>query len=191
MKRIIMVLVCLLPLAASAETVYVREQGTADMRSGPLATDPVVKTVRSGNSLTVIERGEEAIHVRDDNGNEGWISSFRLTDEKPKSLLLLAAETKLKEANKELAKANKRIQKLEDELKKAQGELKTAQDAPEPVPAADSGAPEIAANRPGFRMDVLWILISFAMLVAGFAVGALWLRERTRRKLGGMHIRVN
>jgi SH3 domain protein len=39
-------------------------------------------------------------------------------------------------------------------------------------------------------LDFLWLGISFAMLVVGLALGAVWWRERYRRKLGGMYLRV-
>lgn len=39
-------------------------------------------------------------------------------------------------------------------------------------------------------LDFLWLGVSFAMLLVGFALGAIWLRERNRRKLGGMYLRI-
>lgn len=39
-------------------------------------------------------------------------------------------------------------------------------------------------------LHFLWLGISFAMLIIGFAAGAIWLREVNRKKLGGMYLRV-
>ncbi len=39
-------------------------------------------------------------------------------------------------------------------------------------------------------LDFLWLGVSFAMLLVGFGLGAIWLRERNRRKLGGMYLRI-
>lgn len=39
-------------------------------------------------------------------------------------------------------------------------------------------------------LDLRWVVVSFAMLLIGFGVGVWWLRERNRKKLGGMHLRV-
>ncbi|MFQ5937074.1 MAG: TIGR04211 family SH3 domain-containing protein [Acidiferrobacterales bacterium] len=39
-------------------------------------------------------------------------------------------------------------------------------------------------------LDYLWLGISFAMLSVGFLLGVVWLRQRNRRKLGGMHLRI-
>ena len=40
------------------------------------------------------------------------------------------------------------------------------------------------------QLDFLWLGVSFAMLLIGFGLGAIWLRERNRRKLGGMYLRI-
>lgn len=39
-------------------------------------------------------------------------------------------------------------------------------------------------------LDFLWLGISFAMLVIGLGLGAVWWRERYRRRLGGMYLRI-
>ena len=35
-----------------------------------------------------------------------------------------------------------------------------------------------------------WLALSFAMLIIGFVAGVVWLRERNRKKLGGMYLRI-
>ena len=35
-----------------------------------------------------------------------------------------------------------------------------------------------------------WLALSFAMLILGFVAGIVWLRERNRKKLGGMYLRI-
>lgn len=39
-------------------------------------------------------------------------------------------------------------------------------------------------------LHFLWLGISFAMLIVGFAAGVIWLREVNRKKLGGMYLRI-
>lgn len=61
---------------------------------------------------------------------------------------------------------------------------------PEP-PAADAGSPApvvAAADSAGISYGC--VALSFAMLVLGFVAGAVWLRERNRKKLGGMYLRI-
>jgi hypothetical protein len=47
-----------------------------------------------------------------------------------------------------------------------------------------------AAANTGFGFSYLWLGISFAMLVIGFAAGVRWLRESIRKRSGGMYLRV-
>lgn len=63
-------------------------------------------------------------------------------------------------------------------------------DGPLPPPAAETPTlwQRIAARLGA--VDFLWLGISFAMLVVGLALGAVWWRERYRRKLGGMYLRI-
>ncbi len=56
--------------------------------------------------------------------------------------------------------------------------------APEAPTAWQRLAARVAA------LDFLWLGISFAMLLVGLALGAVWWRERYRRKLGGMYLRI-
>jgi hypothetical protein len=47
-----------------------------------------------------------------------------------------------------------------------------------------------AAAGAGFGFSLGWLLVSFAMLGIGFFAGVRWLRERIRRRSGGMYLRV-
>ncbi len=55
--------------------------------------------------------------------------------------------------------------------------------------SSKSGKP-VTGGKDGIQVYLLWIGISFAMLVVGFISGVTWLRERYRKRLGGMHLRV-
>jgi SH3 domain protein len=63
-------------------------------------------------------------------------------------------------------------------------------DEPLPAGAAEEPDPYARFLRLLRSVDVLWAGISFAMLLIGFGVGVIWLRERHRRKLGGMYLRI-
>ncbi len=56
--------------------------------------------------------------------------------------------------------------------------------AAEPNPPCPSPCVESA----GFAYG--WLALSFAMLILGFVAGVVWLRERNRKKLGGMYLRI-
>ena len=64
-----------------------------------------------------------------------------------------------------------------------------------PVAASNPQAPEVSPPPPspcaetaGFSYG--WLALSFAMLILGFVSGIVWLRERNRKKLGGMYLRI-
>lgn len=62
-------------------------------------------------------------------------------------------------------------------------------DGPLPPPVENTSRwQRIVAAMAG--LDFLWLGVSFAMLLVGFGLGAIWLRERNRRKLGGMYLRI-
>lgn len=192
MKNRIMIVLLLLgfPLTALAETVYVKERQTVALRDGVTPEAQSLKNVATGVSMEVVERTATHIKVRLDDGAEGWIQAALLTSEKPTAFRILAAETRQKQAETEAAKLKAESIKLKAEIGKLQARLSQQPSPAEPAAAPESAEPEPAVKNGPFRVNLLWIAISFAMLVIGFVAGVAWLRERTRRKLGGMHIRV-
>ncbi len=62
-------------------------------------------------------------------------------------------------------------------------------DEPQMGPASPVGATERFYNFLK-SLHFLWLGISFAMLIIGFAAGVIWLREVNRKKLGGMYLRI-
>jgi len=183
---IVLALLCL-PALAQAETVYVKERQTVALRDGVTPEAQSLKNVATGVSLEVVERTPTHIKVRLDDGTEGWISAALLTNDKPTAFKILAAETKQKQAESEAAKLKAEVAKLQARLNQQQQQQSEA--AEKPAPAAPETSPTVASKP--FSLDLIWIAISFAMLGIGFVAGVAWLRERTRRKLGGMHIRVS
>ncbi len=167
-----------------AETVYIQERQVASIRSGPTAGDEVVGQAATGIGLELIEQNETHAKVQSADGVEGWVANGLITRKKPAAMRILSAETRLKQAQKQAGKLSQRVKTLEKELKNKQSAVIETAEAQVSEPAA-------AAFPEQFSFNLLWIGISFAMLIAGFVAGVVWLRERTRRKLGGMHIRVS
>lgn len=181
---IVLALLCL-PAMAQAETVYVKERQTVSLRDGVTPEAQVLKNVATGVSLDVVERTDTQVKVRLADGTEGWIAAALLTNDKPTAFKILAAETKLKQSEAEVAKLKAELVKLQAKMNQ-QPQVEAA-----PKPELDQPEPAPKVTIKPFTIDLIWIGISFAMLIAGFVAGVAWLRERTRRKLGGMHIRVS
>ena len=181
-------LLLLLGLPVMADTVYVQERLTTTIRADQAPDSAVVGRVHTGLGLEVLEQGDTSIKVRTADGIEGWIAKTFITSDKPSAMRILAAETRLKAVQAENDRLTGQVKSLQEKLKAA--ETKTAP-APEPAQKpVETASPAPNAIHTGIS-EILWLAISFAMLITGFVVGVLWLRERTRRKLGGMHIRVN
>jgi hypothetical protein len=184
--------------AAHAETVYVAERLRIGLRAEVVETSPVVKTVETGTPLEVIEHFDKLTRVRDPQGAEGWIEARYLSPEPP-------ARQQLSKLQDDLAKSRAQAAEAQAQFKKAQATLaeqaekirqleqQTADKPPAPVaPAAPKAPPPVipAAANTGSGFSYLWLGISFAMLVIGFATGVRWLRESIRKRSGGMYLRV-
>ena len=181
-------LLLLLGLPAIADTVYVRERMSTTIRADQSPDSAIVGKVQTGSGLDVLEQGDSSVKVRTADGIEGWIAKAYITSDKPAAMRILAAETRLKAVQAENDRLTRQVKSLEEKLKAAAA---SAAPAPEAVQKqAEASPPAASASFTGIP-EILWFVISFAMLITGFVVGVWWLRERTRRKLGGMHIRVN
>lgn len=120
---------------------------------------------------------------------------------------LTASQIRLKEVEASLAQESAKSMELTNQL--AQQAVVTelavaqAQALEEPVESASGGSgdePQMGLVSPvgaterfyNFlkSLHFLWLGISFAMLIIGFAAGVIWLREVNRKKLGGMYLRI-
>jgi len=174
-----------LSVPAMADSVYVKERLSVSIRADKTPDAAVVGRAQTGTSLDVLEQGDTYTRVRTPDGVEGYIANSSLTHDKPAAMRLLASETKLKAAKSDNDRLAAQVKSLQDQLKKAE-----ETPAP-PPPVAPAPASQVKPAAMISLPNVLWLAISFAMLITGFIIGVIWIRERTRRKLGGMHIRVN
>lgn len=189
---------------ARAETLYVAERMLVALRAEAGDAAPTVKTVETGAPLEVLERQDRFVHVRDQQGTDGWVEARYLTTDPPARLQLAALQQELTKSRAQATDAQAQLKKTQatvaeqsarmTELEKDAAE-KTA--APPPVAPAPAPAPVVTAKPDtttaageDFQFSFGWLAISFAMLGIGFAGGILWLRESIRRRSGGMYLRV-
>jgi uncharacterized protein YgiM (DUF1202 family) len=191
------ILLFLIGLPAIADTVYIKERLSASIRADQAPDAAVVGRVQTGTGLELLEQGDVYAKVRTADGVEGWVAKNLVTTDKPAAMRILAAETRLKAARAQTASLTKEVKALQEKLKAAEASAAKAQQSEAPQPASGpvpTPTPVEQAEKTTPAMpapDLLWLAISFAMLITGFVIGVIWLRERTRRKLGGMHIRVS
>ncbi len=120
---------------------------------------------------------------------------------------LTAVKVRLKEAEASLAQESAKSAELTNQLAAqaaatefAVAQAQALQEPVEPGVVGSGDEPQIGLAAPlgtterfyNFlkSLHFLWLGISFAMLIIGFAAGAIWLREVNRKKLGGMYLRI-
>jgi SH3 domain protein len=201
MRRVLLLLALtgLSPLAA-AETAYITDQLYITLREGQANDTAAIKTVVAGTRLEVLQRLAGFALVKEPQGAEGWVAERYLTADAPARNRLDSVSAELKQVQadasalrNQLAAAQKALVDEQQKGRALDARLREAAAGATAIAPAAAPTPETVAEpapqRRGF-FSLPWAAISFAMLLAGFGLGVLWLRERTRRKLGGMHIRV-
>lgn len=137
----------------SAETRYVSDQLEVTLRRGPTLSHAVLKMLKSGTALEVLENDAETGHtrVKINNGMEGWVLSRYLSTEPTARMQL---EKMVKEMNRtensensvlaqlktirtEYGNANQRIAQLEIEKKRLEEELASIKHAAANVMSID------------------------------------------------------
>ncbi len=207
MLRFVGIILLILPFSVAAESVYVTDQLTIGIFSGPNEQPPELKRANSGDLLEVVERAEGAVKVRDAAGIEGWVSVNLVSSAKPVRAQLGAARAEVDRLELALTATKAQLQSLNVRLKEAQdglseeknraldltSQLTEATVATEVANKEKIKALETPSQTPFISADIaygMWILISFAMLVGGIIIGYSWIREKYRRKLGGMYLRL-
>ena len=68
---------------AHAETVYVIDELKIGLHESASINSPIIKLVTSGTELTVIDRLDDLVQVKDPEGTQGWINKKYLLETKP------------------------------------------------------------------------------------------------------------
>lgn len=193
MRKISAMLMLVLVFPAMAETLYVTERLPVALRTAFAEGSPVVKIVEGGTQLDVLERADRYARVRDAQGAEGWIEARLLVNAPPARPALERTQTELAKLRTDLAAAQARAGQLEAKLaqESARG-AELAQTAEQARAQASQAAAVAEQAPPADDTDFPWgwLVLAFAMLWVGFGAGVVWLRERNRKRLGGMYLRI-
>lgn len=180
----------LLPSLVQAETAFVTDNLFVSIRDGQGKEFSTIKSVVAGTELEVLQRQDGFVQVREPGGVEGWIARRYLVNAAPGIAKLRTTNNKLKLANGKVARLKKQLAVSNSATDTLTKKLENLGQSPtgETAPASNTAGSESAAS--GFNFSWLWLLVSFAMLVIGFAAGVFWLRELNRKKMGGMYLRI-
>lgn len=195
MKKLVWIFPLLVALAAYADTGYVTDRLSVALKSAQGEAGTVVKLLEAGAPLEVLERAGAWARVRDKAGAEGWVDARQVTAEAPARAQLARLQDELTRAKAQLAETQAQLKKAEAAAAQATARAGELAKKPNEKPAAAEAKPPAGpapesetADAPDFSWG--WLVFSFAMLGAGFWAGIVWLRERNRRKLGGMYLRI-
>jgi SH3 domain protein len=100
-----------IPAVAAAETVYVTDQLTVNLRRGNSTEFKILKMVKTGTPLEVLERaaGDNYVKVRLEGGEEGYVLAQHLTDEIPKHIVISRLEKQVEKIKEQLAQAKAKL----------------------------------------------------------------------------------
>jgi len=103
-----LILIIIAPVFAHAETQYVSDNLIIMMRSGAGGDYKIIKTLKTGTPLQVLEDAGEYYRVKTKDGKEGWVLKRYITTDVPKPIIIAGLKRK--------------IAKLKDSIEKLKGE---------------------------------------------------------------------
>lgn len=115
MQRAAMLLLgaLLLSPAVRAQTVWISDEFTVPLRSGPSNEHRILhKGLPSGTELEVLGTGDDYTHVRTPSGLEGWISTQYLVKEPIARIQLVTANNRIQALEKQLAQRGESLSEL-------------------------------------------------------------------------------
>lgn len=99
----------LLATTTHAETVYITDELNIGLHQDRSVDSPIIKLLPSGTALTIIQRDNDLVYVRDTAGKQGWINNKYVLNEMPGKSRTVELEKKNAALQQEIKtlKANK------------------------------------------------------------------------------------
>lgn len=214
-KRIVFMGICVICFSAVgfAETRYVTDLLKLPLRTGPSTEYKILALVESGQSLEVVEPGENWSMVRLANGKEGYVlnrylvpqptSAVQLEELQSKYTVLKQQATALIEENNRFKEENKTFKSSVDSNEKALNKLETDykelkagaaefltlkkkyQEVSTQLAEQTKKANTLDKELSGLEMNqyIKWFLAGSGVLLVGFIIGFSAKRGRRRPSL--------
>ncbi len=193
--RIVCGALLLLPLLATAETVYVTDNLRLGLHEAPDTSDRAFRTLDSGQELEILFRDRNYAHVALPDGAEGYVKAAYLVDDKPAKLIVAETQAEVVRLNAELEELRRQfaapaaaIAALEQET----GELQEQAGANEARIAELSDENTDLRKRQAqfqYSLPLSWVAGATGVcLIGGFLLGLWWVDRRSRQRHGGIRI---
>jgi SH3 domain protein len=193
--RIVCGALLLLPLLATAETVYVTDNLRLGLHEAPDTSDRAFRTLDSGQELEILFRDRNYAHVALPDGVEGYVKAAYLVDDKPAKLIVAETQAEVVRLNAELEELRRQfaapaaaIAALEQET----GELQEQASANEAQIVKLSGENTDLRKRQAqfqYSLPLSWVAGATGVcLIGGFLLGLWWVDRRSRQRHGGIRI---
>lgn len=99
-----------------AETQYVSDQLIITLREGQGSQFKIIKMLKTGTPLEIIEESDQHLKVRTESGDEGWVLKQYLTEETPKSQIIAGLKIKIDRLNAQIEQHQKDKDSFQEEL---------------------------------------------------------------------------
>jgi SH3 domain protein len=193
--RFLMMLLVLLPIAATAETAYVTDNLRLGLHAAEDTSDRAFRFLESGQAMEILVRDRNYANVRLPDGAEGWVKSAYLVDEKPAKLIVAetiaerdALVAELESTKQSFAEPAAAIDRLEGEVGELTAQLSAAE---EEITALQEENASIQGMKEQYRGSVplTWVGGAIVLcLVVGLLFGLWWADYRSRKRHGGIRI---
>ena len=191
--------------SAFGEQLFVEDKLVLNVYAEPHQGSARIATIETGDAVDEIERADNFVHVRLEDGREGWVGANYLSTERPAIIKLKEMQSMgaspsepPKQLTDEIARLKKQNSSLQGEVVALQKKLTAAETtvaATATTPAvhqeveAPVEAPTIASPPPKQRTYVwAWLLAVIIAGGGGFVAGYQTLGHKVRQRFGGVKV---
>jgi SH3 domain protein len=161
------------PVAAQAETAWIRGEIRLNLRTGPGNNYRIVDSIGTGDKVDILQRTEKWTQIRLEDGKDGWIPAGYLQDEAPPAI-------RLGDLEKEVVELRGQLETVTAERKSlAEKNESLAGNDDEQLQQIADLTRENARLKGGQRWPE-WIT-GAGVLCVGMLLGAAWSRTTGRR----------
>ncbi|WP_161598676.1 TIGR04211 family SH3 domain-containing protein [Desulfonatronospira thiodismutans] len=150
----ILILVFLLCSQVQGRTLYVTDELSITMRTGPSLQHRVVRMLPSGTSFQVLEESGDYYRVRITDGNEGWVLKQYAMDRTPREMVIRQLESNISRLQERLPVSEQKAADLEKENSEVRTKLMTLEQELSELTKRYQTLLEDSGNIDGIKQDL-------------------------------------